>query len=236
MFISRLKTRSTLATLSVAAFIALLGACTNTQNSDLPKVDENGLVLVEDSKVDIAYRDPDADLSHYNRVLLADAEIAFRKNWLQDQNRDRARSTNRVSQADADKIKVALSAEFSRVFTEELERGGYQVVTVDTIGESAEDVLVLIPGIINLDVTAPDTQAPGRTRTYTASAASMTLVMQFRDSITGDVLGKIADSRRAADRGYMTVTNSVTNRAEADRMLRKWARMLVEGLDNAHGK
>ena len=64
----------------------------------------------------------------------------------------------------------------------------------------------------------------------------MTLVMQFRDSITGDVLGKVADSRQAPDRGYMQITNSVTNLAEADRMLRKWARLLVAGLDNAHGK
>ena len=54
--------------------------------------------------------------------------------------------------------------------------------------------------------------------------------------ITGALLGKVADSQAVRDRGYMNITNSVTNKAEADRMLRRWARMLVARLDKIHGK
>lgn len=237
MFASPLsKVKTLLPALCLVLATALLGACATTEKEELPKVGPDGLVLVEGTKIDAVYRHPDADFSQYNRVVLADAQVAFKKDWLRDQNRDRARTTNRVTQEDADRIKAALAKEFNRVFTEELEKAGYEVVSADKLGDSAEDVLVLTPGIINLDVTAPDTQSPGRSRTYTTSAASMTLVMQFNDSITGALLGRVADSQSAVDRGYMTVTNSVTNKAEADRMLRKWAKLLVQGLDRANGK
>ena len=64
----------------------------------------------------------------------------------------------------------------------------------------------------------------------------MTLYLELRDAITGDTIAKIADSQSVRDRGYMNITNSVTNKAEADRMLRRWAQLLVNGLDHAHGR
>jgi hypothetical protein len=34
----------------------------------------------------------------------------------------------------------------------------------------------------------------------------------------------------------MSISNSVTNLSEVDRMLRRWAQMLVGAMDRAHGK
>lgn len=211
----------------------LMGACSTTE---APATTDDGLKLVEGSKVDIAYIAPDADFSQYNRVNIASVEVSFRKNWLRDQNNDRRSTTQRINQEDANKVKAALAASFRDIFTEELEKAGYTVVAeVDPAGDN-EDLLLLLPAIVDLDVAAPDAMAPGRTRSYTTSAGSMTLELEFRDSITGDVLGRVEDSRNAPDRGYMQYTNSVTNKAEADRMLRRWAGMLVTSLDRAHGK
>lgn len=211
----------------------LITACSTTE---APPATDDGLQRVEDAKVDMAYKAPGADFSQYNRVSIDEVEVSFRKNWLRDQNADRRSLSHRISQEDADRIKAALADSFRRIFTEELQRAGYTVVEeVDPKGNN-EDLLLLLPAIIDLDVAAPDIPSPGRTRTYTTSAGSMTLGIEFRDSITGDVLGKVMDSRDAPDRGYMQYTNSVTNRAEAERMLRRWAGMLVKALDRAHGK
>ncbi len=215
---------------------ALLVACAGNQKDDLPDVDKQGLQRVENSQAYAAYRNPDADFSQFNRVTIAEVEVAFRKNWLRDQNRDRMATSRRVTQEDADKIKAAVADEFNRIFTEELEKGGYQVVPYEGIENAAEDLLLLTPAIVNLDVSAPDTQSPGRSRTYTASAGSMTIYLEFHDSISGELLGRVVDSRSVPDRGYMSISNSVTNKAEAERMLRRWAKSLVAGLDRAHGK
>lgn len=222
--------------LCAVATLLLLGACAGAQKESLPDVTNEGLVRVENTSAEAVYRDPNADFSRYNRVYLADAQVAFRKDWLRDQNRDSTSVNRRLTQEDADRIKAAVAQEFTRIFTEELEKGGYPVETDLNSGRSNDDLLVLVPAIVDLDVTAPDVQTPGRSRTYTASNGSMTLYLEFRDAITGDVIGKVADSQSVRDRGYMNITNSVTNRAEADRMLRRWAQLLVKGLDRAHGR
>jgi hypothetical protein len=38
------------------------------------------------------------------------------------------------------------------------------------------------------------------------------------------------------DTSRMQIANSVTNKADADRMLRKWAKKLVERLDAVNGR
>jgi hypothetical protein len=215
---------------------ALLGACASTQKEELPQVDKEGLQLVEGSKAAAAYKDPNADFSQFKRVSIAEVEVAFRKNWLRDQNQERMSASRRVSQDDANKIKTAVAEEFTRIFTEELQKGGYDVVDYEGFENSADDLLLLVPAIVNLDVTAPDTMSAGRSRSFTASAGSMTLYLEFHDSVSGALLGRIMDAQSAPDRGYMSVSNSVTNKADADRMLRKWAKLLVAGLDKVHGK
>ncbi len=218
------------------ALAALLAGCASTAEQQGPEVTPDGLVRVENTRAEAVYRHPDADFGQYQRVYLVDAEVAFRKNWLRDQNRDATTISYRLTQEDADQIKAAVAAEFRRIFTEELEKGGYPVVDSMKSEGSNEDLLVLMPAIVNLDVTAPDVRSPGRSRTYTASNGSMTLYLEFHDAITGAILGKVADSQQVRDRGYMNITNSVTNKAEADRMLRRWAQLLVKAMDKAHGR
>jgi hypothetical protein len=127
-----------------------------------------------------------------------------------------------------EKIKQRLADEFHAVFTESLVEGGYPVVD-----QAAEDVLLLRPAIINLDVNAPDTPRAGRSRTYTDSAGEMTLYVELYDSVTGDLIAKAVDRRVDRNSGYYTWSNSVTNRAAADRILKGWAEILVTALNEA---
>ena len=94
--------------------------------------------------------------------------------------------------------------------------------------------MIIRPAIINLDVNAPDTMQPGRTSTYTSSAGEMTLYIELYDSVTGDIIAKAID--RQFDRnnpGFYTWTNSVTNRSAAIRILKGWAGILVNALNEA---
>ncbi len=188
-----------------------------------------GLKLVKKDRSTELYVRPGASLAQYNRVAILDCPVAFRKNWERDQNDEVMDPMNRVTKKDMDRIKAELSKEFLRIFTRELQdKGGYTVV--DT---GAEDVLILRPAIINLDVSAPDKMTPGMSETFTASALSMTLYLELYDSVTSQILARYihADGDRE---GTVMVANRVTNKAAADRVMTRWADRLRKGLDDAH--
>ncbi|MGI9329609.1 MAG: DUF3313 family protein [Gammaproteobacteria bacterium] len=183
----------------------------------------DGLERVEDARVGVAYIDPDADFSVFRRVAILDPYVAFRANWQRDQNRNRSRN---IRSADMERIKADVASLFRDVFTERLEAAGFEIVNV-----ANEDVLILRPAIIDLDITAPDTQRAGRSRTFAASTGAATLYLQLVDSLSGAAIGRAID-RQAARRAGGTVgwSNRVTNRAEARRVVVRWADILVEFL------
>jgi hypothetical protein len=185
------------------------------------------LVPVEDPKVAMAYINPEADFSVFKRVAIMEPFVAFRSNWQRDQNRS---STRNISTRDMERIKADVATLFERVFSERLEAAGYAVV--DVMGD---DVLLLRPAIIDLDVTAPDTMAAGRTRTFTASTGAATLYIELFDSVTGDILGRAADRQSVRNAGgRISWSNSVSNMADANRMIGRWADRLVGFLQNQY--
>ena len=212
--------------LSISTMLCLAATSALAKQPDMPEVTEDGLHLVPDSKLAIVYAEPGADLSGYQRVMLMDAYVAFRKNWARDQRRSSVHSL-RITSNDMEKIKTDLAKEFHDVFKTTLENGGYEVV-----GEAAEDVLLIRPAIINLDVNAPDTPRTMGTRVYTDSAGEMTLYVELFDSVTGDMIAKALD-RRIDNQAFYTWTNSVTNKKAAEKILNGWASILVTALNEA---
>jgi len=212
------------------AFIAISGlmiSCMAVAKSSPPEVTEEGLLLVKDSKLALVYAAPGASLEGYKRIILLDAHVAFKKNWQRDQNRN---SVRRVSDKDMEKMKTRLVTEFNEVFTEVLqEDGGYEIV-----GEAAEDVLILRPAIINLDVIAPDTMASTGSRSYAESAGEMTLYLEVFDSQTNALIAKGMDRQHDRSSGWMTYQSSVSNRSAAKRILKGWAEVLRDALDEAN--
>jgi len=192
----------------------------------LPEVTVDGLHHLSDTELAIVYAEPGADLGQYNKVYLVEPYVAFKKNWQRDQSV--AGSRIRISTSDMEKIKAELARMFMAVFTETLAEGGYELAT-----ERGEDVLIVKPAIINLDVRAPDTMSAGRSRIYAESAGEMTLYLELYDSVTDDLLAKALDRQYDRETGYFQWQNRVTNRAAANRILKEWANVLKEGLDEA---
>ena len=120
-----------------------------------------------------------------------------------------------------ERIRDDVAGLFMSVFIEQLEAAGYDVVNY-----ADEDVLILRPAIIDLDITAPDVRSAGRSRTYTATTGAATLFIELFDSLSSDLIGRAVD-RRSSGRagGFATQSNRVTNRADARRefrVMRPW--------------
>lgn len=193
----------------------------------LPEVTVDGLHHISDTELAIVYAQPDADLTQYNKVYLAEPYVAFKKNWQRDQN---SGAGIRITPSDMEKIKTELAGLFMTVFTETLTEGGYELAT-----ERGEDVLIVKPAIINLDVHAPDTKRSGMSRTYSESSGEMTLYLELFDSVTDDLIAKALDRKYDRRTGYFQWQSRVTNKAAANRILKEWADVLKEGLDEARG-
>jgi len=189
----------------------------------------DGLELVPDTRFGEVYMRPGVDLSSYDSYGIEACEVAFRKNWQRDQNSSRLDLGNRVTQQDVDRIKDALGAACDKYFRGALEQAPpYRLV--ESFG-NGEPVLVLRPAIINLDIAAPDVKSAGMQRVYTTEAGQMTLLLEALDGTTGEILLRIIDRQRGRDYGRLQWTNSVTNQADARRILTRWAGQLRKGLD-----
>jgi hypothetical protein len=207
----------------LAAAAALCVATVALAKDSPPQVTDDGLVLQKSKVAKVLYVRPGVDFSEYKRIEILECPVAFRKNWA----RDHASGPGRVSQKDMDAMKKGLSEAFMRIFTEELrDKGGYALAT-----EGGEDVLVLRPAIVDLDVSAPDTMTAGRSYTMSEGSGAMTLYLEVFDSATGQILARAVDRETSRGNGRIQWQNRVTNSAEADRILRRWAVALRERLD-----
>jgi hypothetical protein len=218
--------------LAAAVCASLMLACLSAfgAKEPPPQVSEDGLQLQKSTKSRLVYVKPGATFSQYNRVAILDCYVEFEKNWQRDYNQDVVGTQGRVTDKDVERIKKDLAAEFKKVFTEELEKGGYQVVTT-----AAPDVLVLRPALVNVKATAPDMMTAGMNAIVVDSAGQMTLFLELWDSTSNTILARAMDAQ-ADDQPFAQPANRVTNKAAADRILREWADALRSHLDAVRGK
>ena len=212
----------TIISLSMASFSAL-----SKDDWEFPEYTVEGLKRIPNPKsLTVVYAEPGANLAQYKRVFITDPYVAFKKNWQRDQNR--AVGT-KISTSDMDRMKKAAAELFMDVFTKELEKGGYQLVQ-----ERAEDVLIVKPAILDLDITPPDSFNAVQTRSYSRNFGSMTMYIELYDSETDDLLAKAMDKRVSNNSLYMYSQSRPAIRQHARRMMEPWAEALRKGLDRAH--
>ena len=218
--------KKSLLLLSVLALAIASSSVIAKKKDELPEYTVEGLKRIENPKnLAVVYAEPGANLSQYERVYLTEPFVSFKKNWQRDQNRG---VSTRVTTRDMDRIKKNVSEIFMEVFKEELAEGGYTLAT-----ERAEDVLIVKPAIIDLDVNAPDTMSAGRSNTYARTAGSMTLYLELYDAETDDLLAKALDPTADRQSAFMQWQTGPANRQAGKRMMKPWAVALREGLDEA---
>ena len=208
--------------LSGFALAALLCAPAMAKQEQ-PEVSEDGLHLLKDTKARVVYAKPGASLEQYTKVMLVDCYVAFMDDYQHDYNLDQMGLSGRISDKDLEKIKKNLAEEFKKKFTEVLTKDGYAVVD-----ETGPDVLLLRPAIINLYIEAPDIRSDF-SRVIVRSAGQMTLYMELYDSATSTLLARVVDPQ-ADDKAFAEPANRATNKAAADRIIKRWASLLSEHL------
>ena len=167
------------------SLLLCLGMAINSHAAEYapPDTTIDGLHRVDGTVMAVVYAKPDVDLSQYKRFYLVEPQVAFEKNWLRDQNRI---PNQTVRKEDMQRIKIGLADQFIAIFKEELQNnGGYSLADAP-----AEDVLIIHPSIVDLDVISPDTPGTRNQRSLIASAGSMLLYMELIDSVTNDKIVK----------------------------------------------
>ncbi len=212
----------------------MLGACSSEpeiQTGDDAEVIMGNLNKVDNSRADLAYVDPDADFSKYNKVMVmplgvdnveiiqpsSSGSVTHRQNW---------------ELTDADKQK--LQEVFHEAMVKELaDKGGYPVVTEagDDVLQVAAKLTAIAPSAAKDDFKSRPT---GRSRVYTEGGGGLSVAVAFGDSETGEVLGIMKDSKSSTS--MWGSHNSVSNMADVRRMFNSWASQIRKGLDNIHGK
>lgn len=186
-----------------------------------PPANWDGLVQVPATKVDYLYLRPGADFRQYNAILLDPTEVAFRKNWQREVNR--SRGISRISDAEVRRTIDEAQAKLRSIFEKRFRESGFQVVSAP-----AETALRVFVGIANLEVTAPDMRSPGISRVYAQQAGQATLVIEVRDSLSGELLGRAVDHGNAGDH-LVTMRTSSSNWADFEDLFDEWARISTKG-------
>jgi predicted small secreted protein len=222
---TQMKRNRRVLTLVVALGASILAGCATT-SAPRGAAEWDGLVRQPATRLDAVFLKPGAQIGAFESVLLDPVSISFASNW------DPTRGTRGVGQlnaADIAGIKEDLAALFQETFRAELGRGGFKLVD-----EPGPRTLRATAAIIDLFVTAPDTMSPGRTRVYTTNTGRMTLVIELRDSVTGEILARAVDQQSGRGSGMWMVTNSVMNTADARRAIGVWASSLRRALEDVY--
>jgi hypothetical protein len=214
-------TRAALVAAALFAFIA--GAATGEEMNTW-----DGLTRVKGKRLDDVFMLQGADFSGYSSFMLKPVEVAMQKNWQRDMN-DHTRQMDKVTTEDITKIRTEVAKGVQDIFSEELQKGGYEMAT-----EPGPNTLSLLIVIADLYINAPDAlqQSAGRSKTYTFEAGSAMLAVEVRDAHTNQLLGRAVDRREARSNRTMQWTTSVSNRADFKNLFRTWAKICVKGLDD----
>ena len=210
----------TLLALGGAAFAAATPAL-----AAKPPAEWDGLVKVKAKTFELVYLRPGADFRAYAKVILDPTEIAFEKNWKQNYNSSSLGAGQELTDRDLARMADEGRKGAAEILQKAYAAGGYPVVT-----DPAPDVLRVRTALVDITVSAPDTDNAMNVRSYSQNAGGATLVVEARDSLTGALLGRAIDSRTVDD-FTMQWRTRVSNRADFEQQMKTWAKNSVKGLD-----
>ncbi|MBW8189638.1 DUF3313 domain-containing protein [Neiella marina] len=187
-----------------------------------PQTSYDHLVKVESKKVKELYLKQGETFADYDRMLLAVADVAFRKNAYRSQFASRNQMEKGIAKA-SDKLQVLFDDTFREVINE---KGDFKFTN-----QRSESTLLVVPKLINVYLTTLDeASSTSSMKTYAESAGEMTLVLELYDSVSGEILARIVDHKQATDWGKMVRQSSTETRHQSRRMVKGWASDLNDGL------
>ncbi|EEB78872.1 hypothetical protein GPB2148_2080 [marine gamma proteobacterium HTCC2148] len=220
--------------LASVAMLSLVAACSSTpevQTGDGAEVIGDNLHRVDNSKADVAYIDPDANFSKYTKVMIRPLGVN-KIEVIQPSKTGTSMSRRDWELTDADK--QMLQDTFHSAMLKNLQDKG-DFPLVDEPGDDVLEIGAMITAIA--PSAAKDdgrSRAMGRSYVITDGSGAIAVAVAFGDSETGEVLALIKDSRSSSS--HWGLNNSVTNKADVQRMFNSWAMQINSSLVEVSGK
>lgn len=192
-------------------------------------VTADGLYRASNARYGEVYAKPDADFSTFTHVMLDPVEIAYKRN-----PKGQRYSSTHSNFALTEKQTEDLKRRLLEAFTKELTKGGLYALT----DEPGPHVMRLGAHLIDLVVKVPTRNPSGSDMVFTSSTGEMTLLMELRDSLSGEILARVVDRKevRAAGHGVndLYYSNPVTDTSAVRRVFNRWAQILRARLEEVH--
>lgn len=221
--------RPTLARAASLLACAALLAAPAALAADKPPQQWDGLDRRPSKTLQNLFVRPNVEFKAYKSVRLDPVKVEFDKDW--DPNRGVKSASKRLSQAEIAEIRDGLAAGFQKVLADTLTKGGYSLVE-----EDGEETLRVGPALVNVYINAPERSTAGTAKTFVMDAGKVTMFMELRDSVTGQLLARAVDTVQGQDLGRMQWATGASNQTEANQAFLKWATALRRGLDEVNGK
>jgi hypothetical protein len=218
-----------LTSLTAIGVAVLFAGCETTS---APAVSDDGLVRIKSKRAEVVYVQPGASLDGYDKIMLTEPQISFRKNWKNDWNMD-----NPMRRVD-DRYMAEAVATGKRLLLEEFEKAltkkGFTLVD-----QPGSNVLTVRPAIIDLDIFAPD---PNNTagmwsKTYSNGSGRATMFLELFDSSSNQLLVRVVDTKDNENDGttWRMQRNRNSNMNDARFAFSSWGTDLANGLIQAQG-
>ncbi|MEO7386167.1 MAG: DUF3313 family protein [Gammaproteobacteria bacterium] len=191
----------------------------------------DGMVPVRDSGMKEAWIKPDINISTYRHILLEPTEVQFRAvrptaGTTLGRSRDTEFPLRPVDQQ-------RLVDTVTEVFREELAKSR----NLTLVSEPGPDVLLVTTSLLDVVSRVPP-EEPGRNEIFLDQVGEATLVLELKDSESGETLARAVDRRAAdpVDTGGVNVSRvtSVTAWSEVRRVARRWASAVTRRLDQLY--
>jgi len=195
------------------------------QTGPSAEVTVDGLNRVDNSKMALAYVKPDVDLGSYTKIMLDPVSIAYKK---EPRGTGRMRSAHNESNfaltpQQTENMKGLFQEAAVNALTSD---NGYQIVS-----SPGPDILRVRCALIDLVVTVPTEEPAGRSRTFAESYGAVTLVVELRDSETGEIFARVADRKEPGSNFGMNEVSRVSVTSDLRRLFNFWSGYLREGVD-----
>ena len=220
--------------LPVMATVMLAG-CGSTgepaiQTGPDAEVIDGNLHRVDNTRVELAYMDPNADFSRYQRLIVDPLGVDHVE--IINPSASKATRTGRDNWELDDKDRQALRDAFADAMFNNLAKNGQYPI----VEEAGDDVMRISAVLTAIAPNAPQdswgSRSVGRTRVYSEGAGELFITIHFADSESGEVLALVKDQKEGSN--MWGVNNRVSNLGEVRFMFNAWARQIRAWLDQMH--
>ena len=186
------------------------------------EVNIEGLRQVPARNFEAAFVRPGVTFADYGKLMVDELELAFR-------TPDREQNQFPLGEDQKTRFRAAMATAFG----EELGK----LEAAEIVTEPGPDVLALHVRVQDIVARAPGRRvgAAGRAGFAMETAGDMTLVMELRDSQSGEILLRVFDRRSVEGAAMLSGESVVSTWEGVDRVVARWASRAREGLERLLG-